>query len=85
MDIADIERRVRQIIYETTNIEPVEIGTHAHFVDELDFDSLTLLEIGVNVDQEFRLDLPEEEMKQMVDLQATVDLVVSHLEKKAVG
>jgi acyl carrier protein len=85
METAEIRDKVRQIIFETTNIEPSEIGEHAHFVDDLDLDSLTLLEIGVNVDQEFRLDLPGEEMKAMVDLQATVDLVIAHLEKKAVG
>ncbi len=85
MDIGEIKDKIRQIIFETTNIEPETISDKAHFVQDLDLDSLTLLEIGVSVDQEFRLDLPEEEMKQMTDLQATADLVVSYLEKKAVG
>lgn len=85
METTEIEKKVRQIIFETTNIDPSEIEEHAHFVNDLDLDSLTLLEIGVNVDQEFRLDLPEEEMKDMVDLRATVALVIAHLEKKVVG
>lgn len=85
MDIAEIKQKIRQIVFETTNIEPDEIGDQTHFVQDLDLDSLTLLEIGVNVDEAFRLDLPEEEMKEMIHVQATAELVVQRLAEKVAG
>ena len=84
MDIATIKGRIKEIIYETTNIEPDDIGDTAHFVKDLELDSLTLLEIGVDIDQEYMLDLPEEEMKNLLDVQSSAELVMAYLEKKAV-
>ena len=85
MNITDIKDKIRQIVFETTNIDPEDIGDQTHFVQDLDLDSLTLLEIGVNVDEVFRLDLPEEEMKAMIHVQATAELVVHRLAQKVAG
>lgn len=46
-------------------------------------DSLTLMEIAVNVDQTFEVDLPEEEMQRITSVQATAELIVELMNKKA--
>ena len=75
MRFEDIKAKIKQIIYETTNIDPSDIGDDASFRKDLDLDSLTLLEIGVNVDQEFDLDMPDEEMDRFTSVTATARIV----------
>jgi len=79
MDLDQLKQRIKQIIFETTNIPPDEIGDHADFVADLGLDSLTLLEIGVNVDQEYDLDLPEDDMKRFINVQVSAELVRDYL------
>ncbi|MDJ0835932.1 MAG: acyl carrier protein [Acidobacteriota bacterium] len=84
MEIEVIKTRIKEIIYEATSIDPEDIGDTTHFIEELELDSLTMLEIGVDIDQEYQLDLPDEEMKQFANLQVTAEIVLKYMEKKAV-
>jgi acyl carrier protein len=74
-----IRDRVKQIIANVTNIDPAEIGDRDSFVEDLDLDSLSLLEIGVDVDFEFKLSLPEERMRELRTVEDTVRLVEARL------
>ena len=63
MDVAEMKARIKEIISNITNIDPANIDDSASFTKDLDLDSLSLLEIGVDVDYEFQLGLPEERMR----------------------
>lgn len=71
----DITVKVKAIIANVANLDPAEIADDASFVDDLGLDSLSLLEIGVDVDYEFRLGVPEEELQKLRTVADTVDLV----------
>lgn len=75
MSADEIRTKVKEIIANITNIEPASIGDGQSFTRELGFDSLSLLEIGVDVDYEFKLGLPEEAMRGIDSVDATVALV----------
>jgi acyl carrier protein len=79
LDAAEIRTRVKQIIANVTNVDPDSIGDDQSFTRDLGFDSLSLLEIGVDVDYEFQLGLPEEAMRELDSLKATVALVEKRL------
>ncbi len=79
MQKKDIQNKIRQIIFETTNIKPDQIGDRTSFLNDLDLDSLTMLEIGVNIDEAFNLDLPEEEMEQLTCVETSAELVMRHM------
>ncbi len=79
MDIVEIKRRIKELIANVTNIDPAEIGDTASFVEDLQLDSLSLLEIGVDVDYEFKLGVPEERLQELRTVQDSVDLVVECL------
>lgn len=82
MDRAEITNRVKQIISNVTNIAPAEISDSASFTRDLDLDSLSLLEIGVDVDYEFQLGLPEERMRGLDSVSDTVALVLDRLRER---
>jgi acyl carrier protein len=77
--ISEIKDKIKEIIFETTNIDPSEIEDDDSFVDDLSMDSLTLLEIAVNIDQEFELDMPEEEMKQFQTVASSAEIVAERM------
>lgn len=76
MDRVAIGQRIREIIANVTNLDPNGIGDQDSFIDQLKLDSLSLLEIGVDIDYEFKLNLPEERMRELATVEQTVDLVL---------
>ena len=82
MDASAIRDKVKEIIANVSSIDPQEIGDKASFVDDLQLDSLSLLEIGVDVDYEFKLGVPEERLQELRTVQDTVELVQERLAVK---
>ncbi len=83
MEAAEIRAKIKEIISNVTSIDPAEIGDDASFTEELGLDSLSLLEIGVDVDYEFQLSLPEERMRGLDSVEQTLALVEERLQEKA--
>jgi len=83
MDVAEIRAKIKEVISNVTNIDPEEIADDASFIDDLQLDSLSLLEIGVDVDYEFQLGVPEERLQELRTVQDAVNLVLEQLNAKA--
>ena len=76
MEVVQIRQKIKGIIGDIANLSPVEIADDASFVQDLDLDSLALLEIAVDVDHTFRLDLPEERLQSLRTVADAVELVL---------
>ena len=83
MDRTEITTRVKQIISNIAGLDPQRIPDEASLRDELRLDSLSLLEIGVDVDLAFKLELPDERYKEIESLPQMVDLVQGRLTELA--
>jgi acyl carrier protein len=82
---SDVEicQRIKLIISNVTSIPAEEISDEASFRDDLDLDSLSVLEISVDTDYAFQLGLPEEDWQTVESLPQAVALVRSTVEQKA--
>jgi acyl carrier protein len=76
MDASEVRNRIKKIIGSIAGIDPQRIGDEATLRGELSLDSLSLLEIGVDVDLAFQLNLPDESYKEIDSLPAMVELVM---------
>ena len=83
MDISDIETRIKVIISDNTRLKPEEIKTGGNFRTELGFDSLTVLQVVLGIDQEFETDFSEEELRQIDSVDRAVQMVSAFLTGKA--
>jgi acyl carrier protein len=83
MNSQEIRDKVKGIIGNVAGLDPKKIGDGDHFRDDLNLDSLSLLEIGVDVDMAFQLGLPDERYKEIDSLPAMVDLVQGRLAEAA--
>jgi acyl carrier protein len=76
MDAAEVSSRIKKIIGSIAGIDPQRIGDEATLRGDLNLDSLSLLEIGVDVDLAFQLNLPDEAYREIDSLPAMVALVM---------
>jgi acyl carrier protein len=83
----EIRNRIKQIIHKVANIPPERIGDHASLREDLNLDSLSLLEVGVNVDFEFKLGIAnlDERMPALATVDSAVALVEELLREKTVS
>jgi len=79
MQADEIKAKIREVVTQVTEIPGEEIGDTTSFTQELDLDSLALLEIGVDIDYAFQLNLPDERFKDIDCLDDAVGLVMTEL------
>ena len=56
---------IAEIIEEVTGIEPSEVTPEKSFVDDLDIDSLSMVEIAVAAQDKFGVEIPDDELKNL--------------------
>lgn len=78
MEVGEIRSKIKEIIRNVTNISVDEIDDEASLRRDLEIDSLSLMEIGVDVDYEFELRLPEETLQEIDSVDDAVALVRRH-------
>ena len=81
-DVMEIRARIKQIISNVAGLDSRKIGDEARLRDELKLDSLSLLEIGVDVDLAFKLELPDERYKVIDSIPDMVALVQGRLTQR---
>jgi acyl carrier protein len=74
-----IKNSVRQLVAEMTERQPSEVSDTAHFVDDLEIDSLMSLEMMVAVNKRYRIQLFEEEFGTIKNVNDAVAIVRRHL------
>ena len=75
MDVEAIRVRVKQSISQVTGIDAVTISDSAAYVDDLGLDSLSILEIAVNVEEHFKFHATDDELAAIRSVEDTVELV----------
>ncbi len=60
-----IEARVREIIINELGVEPEKVTDDASFVEDLGADSLDTVELVMAFEEEFGIDIPDEDAEQM--------------------
>lgn len=79
MNREEIRQRIQEIIAQVTGLDPLQIPDEAHLTGDLQLDSLSLLEIAVEVDLKLGLGLPDEHFRQVQTLPEMVALVEERL------
>ena len=82
MDASEARTKIKEIISAISSIPVEDIGDDASYQDDLALDSLTLLEIGVDIDYEFKLGLPEERLQKIRSVQDAVEVVLETLAER---
>lgn len=72
-----IVEELGKIIEEVTGIEPSEVTIEKSFVDDLDIDSLSMVEIAVQTEDKYGVKIPDEDLASL----KTVGDAVAYIQK----
>jgi acyl carrier protein len=72
----EILRGLAEIVNEVAGVETSEITPDKSFVDELDIDSLSMVEIAVQVEDRFGVKVPDDVLANLKTVGDAVDYVV---------
>ena len=63
--MASIEERVRDLVVEQLGVSQEQVALQASFIDDLGADSLDTVELVMAFEEEFGIDIPDEDAEKM--------------------
>lgn len=78
--MSTLEERVKKIIVEQLGVKEDEVVEEASFVDDLGADSLDTVELVMALEEEFGVEIPDEEAEKIKTVKEAVDYVNQHQE-----
>ena len=79
MDMPELQDKVRKILAENLSVPEDQVKPEARLQEDLDADSLDLVEAVLALEEEFGVTIPEEEMEGVKTVGQAVQLVATKL------
>jgi acyl carrier protein len=70
-----VQDKVKKIIAEKLSVDMSEVVPEASFVDDLGADSLDLVELIMSMEEEFEVDISDEDAEKIVTVQDAIDYI----------
>ncbi|MFO8085705.1 MAG: acyl carrier protein [Desulfobacterales bacterium] len=70
-----IEDKIKKIIAEKLGVEANEVVPEASFVDDLGADSLDLVELIMSMEEEFEIDISDDDAEKLVTVKDALDYI----------
>ena len=74
-----VEQKVIDIIVEQLKVSPEEVTLEASFIEDLGADSLDLVELIMAMEEEFSLEISDEDAEKIQTVQDAVNYVTEHV------
>ena len=77
MERDEVLAALREVAVEVLSVEPDAVVEDARFKEDLDADSLDLVELVMGLEERFDIEVPEEDLEGVTTIGQAVDLVMS--------
>ena len=74
-----VEDKVKEIIVEQLGVSAEEVVNEASFIDDLGADSLDIVELVMAIEEEFGIEVPDDDAEKMQNIAD----VISYVEEKS--
>lgn len=78
MPSPEMEARLKKIVAEQLGVDESAIVPSARFTDDLHADSLDLVEMIMSLEEEFGVEIPDEDAEKILTVQDAMDYIVAH-------
>ena len=76
----EILEQMKSALSEKLGIEPTEVTEAASFEEDLGADSLDLVEVVMDLEDQFGLKIPDDDARELTTVGKAIDYVVAHQE-----
>ena len=73
--MASVDEKVKHIIVEQLGVDEDEVKAEASFVDDLGADSLDVVELVMALEEEFELEISDEDAERLVTVQKAIEYI----------
>ncbi len=77
--MATIHERLKRIIVDQLGVDESEVVPSASFVEDLNADSLDLVELIMSLEEEFQLQISDDDAEKITTVQEAEDYIEEHL------
>ena len=76
--MSTIEKRVKEIVAEQLGVDEAQVTNEASFMDDLGADSLDTVELVMALEEEFDIEISDENAEKIQTVQDAVDYITEH-------
>jgi acyl carrier protein len=76
--MSDVQERVKRIVIERLGVEEAEVTAEASFKDDLGADSLDVVELVMELEDEFDLEISDEDAEKITTVGEVVKYIQTH-------
>jgi acyl carrier protein len=80
LEQSEIEPRLRKIIVDNLGVDEAEVVPTANFVDDLNADSLDLVELIMSLEEEFGIEISDEAAEKIKTVGDAIEYIQEHKE-----
>ena len=77
--MAEVKEKVTKIIVDQLGVDEKEVTPQASFVEDLGADSLDIVELVMALEEEFDIEISDEEAEKITKVQEAVEFIQSHI------
>ncbi len=74
-----LEEKVKDIIVDKLGVDPEKVKPEAHFIDDLGADSLDTVELVMAFEEEFNVEIPDEDAQKITTVKNAIDYLSQKL------
>jgi len=78
----NLEQRVKKIVAEQLGVNEADIKNDSSFVDDLGADSLDTVELVMAFEEEFSIEIPDEDAEKITRVKEAIEYIEAHAKKK---
>jgi acyl carrier protein len=76
----DVYERLKKIVVDQLGVDESEVVPSASFVEDLNADSLDLVELIMSLEEEFKIQISDEDAEKITTVQEAQDYIEEHLQ-----
>ncbi len=73
-----VEEKVKEIITDQLGVDEKQVSGPASFIDDLGADSLDTVELVMALEEEFDIEIPDEDAEKIITVQNAIDYINNH-------
>jgi len=73
-----VEEKVKEIIIDQLGVDEKQVNDSASFIDDLGADSLDTVELVMALEEEFDIEIPDDEAEKIINVKNAIDYIKEH-------